>query len=76
MVNVTPDRINNVRLCAHCGERIITIVTCPVCHADVSDVAYHSGSEYALRNHADYALRQIAQGQIHQYTTDKHWELL
>ena len=38
--------------CAHCGEEV-TPVLCPVCGADVSDLACHSGLKYALWDHAD-----------------------
>ena len=39
------------RLCGHCGERIVTVVRCAVCGADLSDLAYHSGEQYAVETH-------------------------
>lgn len=53
-------------MCAHCGESIVTIVTCPVCATDLSDLAYHSGPEFALECH-------VSNGKVYD---DAHWALL
>ena len=58
---------------AHRGEEL-TVVLCPVCGADVSDLAYHSGLKYALWDHADRITLDTAHAEYLEQLELEHFE--